>query len=146
MRYSESGSLEVCCHRLATVNTAPSPWQRWWYWSPHPEKWWEKHFCLSHWSWMMREYVTVINKYEFLGKCTASKSLTLWSRQQSNIRKSPKTINICKYEAGLLVLQCDKGYSWPLLTFAFRVIFTKGHVLHYFSKLSKYSFSTLPLH
>lgn len=86
----------VCCHRIATVNPAPSPWQRWRYWSPHPEKWWDKHFCLSHCSWMMREYVTVINKYEFPGKCTAYKSLTLWSRQQSNIRKSPKTINICE--------------------------------------------------
>lgn len=136
----------VCCHRHATVNPAPSPGQRWRYWSPHPEKWWDKHFCLSHRSWMMREYVTVINKYEFPGKCTASKSLTLWSRQQSNIRKSPKTINICEVWSWTLTISMWQGYSWPLLRFASRVIFTEGYVLHYFSKLSKYSFSTLPLH
>lgn len=101
----------VCCHRFATVNPAPSPQQQWWYWAPHPEKWWDKHFCLSHQSWMMREYVTVINKYEFPGKGTASKSLTIWGRQQSNIRKSPKTINICEV------------WNWTLSTSKWQRIF-----------------------
>lgn len=71
--------------------------------------------------------------------------LNHWPSEVDNRAISERVLKLSifvKYEAGLLVFQCHEGYSWPLLTFELRVIFTKGHVLNYFSKLSKYSFST----
>lgn len=49
--------------------------------------------------------------------------LNHWPSEVDNRAISERVLKrsiFVKYVAGLLVFQCDKGYSWPLLTFAFR--------------------------